>query len=173
MRWLPGLAGIALTVCWMTACSPSPVDVTQARLAEPGEATPNISTEELRALMASGSATVFDVRTFLEYSIDHIPGAVHVGAKPGMPASEYTSDTDAIATVVQGDKSAPIVVYCNGSKKGQERWTTPHGRPQQEDHRLRPGQERSEQVAQALAMNSFDNVSYFPGSLDDLRSLCK
>ena len=54
--------------------------------------TAEVSTEELRRILADGSATVFDARPFMEFASGHIPGAVNVSAKAGMPASLYVSD---------------------------------------------------------------------------------
>lgn len=42
------------------------------------------------------------------------PGARNVAAKPGVPISMYVSDVAEIDRIVNGEKSAPIVIYCNG-----------------------------------------------------------
>ena len=49
--------------------------------------TAEISTEELRRILADGSTTVFDARPFMEFAVGHIPGAVNVSAKPGAISS--------------------------------------------------------------------------------------
>ena len=62
-----------------------------------------ISTEELREILAAGSAPVLDVRSAKEYSVAHIPGSINI----------YEKETDAIMRRFP-DKSARIVIYCNG-----------------------------------------------------------
>jgi rhodanese-related sulfurtransferase len=70
---------------------------------EANQKTPEISTEELRKILADKSAMVFDSRKYEAYAIDHIPGVINA---PG--------DVSVIDRAVQGNKEAPIVVYCNG-----------------------------------------------------------
>jgi rhodanese-related sulfurtransferase len=84
---------------------------------EPGE----ISTAELEAILASRSATVLDARPHAEYAISHIPGAVNVAPKPGVPMSMYVSDVAEIGRVLNGDKAAPLVLYCNGPHCGKSK----------------------------------------------------
>jgi rhodanese-related sulfurtransferase len=95
--------------------------IRQATLLEPGQKTPEISTEELQQILAAKSATVFDARPFNEYAVSHIPGAVNVAAKPGVPISLYISDVTEIGRVVQDNKAAPIVLYCNGPFCGKSK----------------------------------------------------
>ena len=93
----------------------------QATLQEPNQKTPEVSTEELRQILADQSAIVFDARPFQEYAVSHIPGARNVSAKPGMPMSEYVSDVAEIGRLVGPDKSTPIVLYCNGPFCGKSK----------------------------------------------------
>lgn len=97
------------------------VNIQQATLMEPDQKTPEISTEELRKILVEKSAMVFDARPFNEYAVSHIPGAVNVSAKSGVPISLYVSDVAEIARVVQDNKAAPIVVYCNGPFCGKSK----------------------------------------------------
>jgi rhodanese-related sulfurtransferase len=62
-----------------------------------------ITTEELRQVLAAGKVPVLDVRSEKEYSIAHIPGSINI----------YEKETDAIMQRFP-DKSAALVVYCNG-----------------------------------------------------------
>ncbi len=80
-----------------------------------------ISTEELETILATGSATVLDARPFLEFAISHIPGAVNVAPKPGVPMSMYVSDIAEIGRLVRGNKAAPLVLYCNGPHCGKSK----------------------------------------------------
>jgi len=82
---------------------------------------PEISTRQLAAILADRSAVVLDARPHLEYSISHIPGALNVAAKPGVPASEYVSDVAEVARLVKFDRSTPLVLYCNGPFCGKSK----------------------------------------------------
>ena len=99
----------------------SPMNIYEAVLIEDNQHTPNISTEELRTILADKSATVFDVRTFKEYAIDHIPGALNVSAKPGVTREEYISDIAEIGRLVRENKTAPVVLYCSGPFCGKSK----------------------------------------------------
>ena len=84
------------------------------------EKTAEVSTDELRQILAQKSATVFDARPSKEYSISHIPGALNVAPKAGVPMSQYVSDVAEIGRIV-ADKKAPIVLYCNGPFCGKSK----------------------------------------------------
>lgn len=86
-------------------------NVYQATLAEPDPKTPQVSTADVRRILADGSAILLDSRKRAEYDAGHIAGAVNVAPTPGAPPSEYAA---AVERFVQGDKSAPLVLYCNG-----------------------------------------------------------
>jgi rhodanese-related sulfurtransferase len=111
---------LTLQVFSLSLMSPPPPAQAQApphifRAVLPEKAkTPEISTEELRGVLAAGSAVVFDARPRLEYAISHIPGAVNLAAKPGVSKALYISDVAEVGRVLGGDKAAPLVVYCNG-----------------------------------------------------------
>ncbi len=92
---------------------PTP-DIFQAVLPEPAPKTPEVSTAELRQILASKSAVLFDARPHMEYAVSHIPGAMNVSAKPGASKALYISDVAEIGRAVKGDKAAPMVIYCNG-----------------------------------------------------------
>lgn len=107
--------------------SPAPVgalalatSIFQATLMEQNQKTTEVSTDELRRILADGSATVFDSRPHLEYAVSHIPGALNVAPKPGVPASLYVSDVAEIGRVV-ADRASPIVLYCNGPFCGKSK----------------------------------------------------
>ena len=56
----------------------SPLDVYRAILAEPDPKTPQVSTDDLRRILADGSAIVLDSRKRAEYVAGHIAGARNV-----------------------------------------------------------------------------------------------
>lgn len=97
----------------------TPGNIFQATLGEPGRRTAEVSTEALQTILADKSAVVLDARPFLEFAISHIPGAVNVAAKPGVPMSAYISDVVEIGRLVQGKKETPLVLYCNGPHCGK------------------------------------------------------
>jgi rhodanese-related sulfurtransferase len=89
-------------------------DVFQAVLGGVNAKTPEISTEEMKRVLADGSSLVLDARPYREFAISHIPGARNVAARPGVPMSEYVSDVAEIGRLVGGDKTRGLVLYCNG-----------------------------------------------------------
>jgi rhodanese-related sulfurtransferase len=115
MMWL------ALGLCAPYASSQAGLNIQRATLMEPDQKTPEISTEELRKILAEKNVTVLDARPFNEYAVSHIPGAMNVAAKPGVPISLYVSDVAEIGRVVQDNKVAPIVLYCNGPFCGKSK----------------------------------------------------
>lgn len=82
-------------------------DIYSATLMEPNAKTGEVSTEELRRILADGSAIVIDARPRAEFDAGHIPGAHVIDA----PDDEQVASVERIA---KGDKAAPLVVYCNG-----------------------------------------------------------
>jgi len=109
-----GLAALALHGAGAQPAPAAAIDIERATLARPGQKTPEVSTEELRRILAGRSATVFDARPAMEFAVGHIPGAVNVSAKPGQPTSLYISDAHEVGRLLGGDRAAPIILYCNG-----------------------------------------------------------
>lgn len=74
-----------------------------AVLEEQGRGTPEMSTDEMKAILSRGGAVVFDARPENEYAIAHIPGSVNL-------------DERALGRFTQNyaDRSAAMVVYSNG-----------------------------------------------------------
>jgi rhodanese-related sulfurtransferase len=93
----------------------------QATLGESNQRTAEVSTEEMRRILVARTATVIDARPFLEYAVSHIPGARNAAAKPGVPMSMYVSDVAEIGRIQNGEKSAPVVLYCNGPFCGKSK----------------------------------------------------
>jgi len=92
-----------------------------AVLAMPGAGTLEISTAELQRILEDQSAVVLDTRPYREWSVSHIPGALNVAPKPGVPMALYTSDVAEIGRLVDEDKSQPLVLYCNGPFCGKSK----------------------------------------------------
>lgn len=95
--------------------------VRAAILGEENTRTPEISTAELERLLASTSVVLLDTRPHLEWALGHIPGALNVAPKPGMTMSQYTSDVTEVERLVGGDKTRPLVLYCNGPFCGKSK----------------------------------------------------
>ncbi|MFL5814913.1 MAG: rhodanese-like domain-containing protein [Bdellovibrionia bacterium] len=64
---------------------------------------PLITKSELKQVVESKSATIFDVNSKDSYESTHVPGAVHFGS--------HESD---FAKMLPKDKGAMIVAYCGG-----------------------------------------------------------
>lgn len=93
---------------------PAPrLSVFQTTLEEPNQRTPEISTEELQAILAAQSQPVFDVRTAEEYAIAHIPGTINI----------YEKEVEQI-TRLYPDRSTRMVLYCNGPACGKSKRTS-------------------------------------------------
>jgi rhodanese-related sulfurtransferase len=111
---------LMLTVT-LTAGAAQAQNIDHATLGESNQRTSEVSTEELRRILAGRTATVLDTRPFLEYAVSHIPGARNVAPKPGVSMSMYVSDVVEVGRLVGGDKAAPLVLYCNGPFCGKSK----------------------------------------------------
>ena len=95
--------------------------ITQATLEEPNQKTSEVSTDELRGILADRSAVIFDARPPKEYALSHIPGALNVRGQPDRPMSQYVPDASEIVRALEGDKESPIVLYCSGPFCGRSK----------------------------------------------------
>jgi rhodanese-related sulfurtransferase len=82
-------------------------NIQQATLMEPGAKTGEVSTEELRHILADGSAIVIDARPPVQFDAGHIPGAHVLDAPSG-------DEIAAVERLANGNKAAALVLYCNG-----------------------------------------------------------
>jgi len=114
------VAAVSLAATGQAVAQAAP-SIYQTTLMEPNQKTQEVTTEELRKILAEKSAVVLDTRPFLEYAISHIPGALNVAAKPGVPMSMYVSDVAEIGRLGGGDKTRPLVLYCNGPFCGKSK----------------------------------------------------
>jgi rhodanese-related sulfurtransferase len=111
---------IAITVMLMASgvASAQVGSIFQATLEEPDQKTPEVSTDDLRRILADGSAMVIDSRKSSEYANGHIPGALSASPEPGAPPEAYVSEVERL---VGGDKTKALVLYCNGQFCQQSR----------------------------------------------------
>lgn len=119
-RTMIGWESIAAEPTAMLQQISSAYNVYEAILGDPGLRTREVSTAEILRILCERSASVFDARTRLEYSIGHIPGALSVGQKSGSPMSQYVGDVEEIARTVP-DRTAAVIVYCNGPFCGKSK----------------------------------------------------
>jgi len=122
---------VLFLVCVSGSCSVSSIAdagdedsvqlVRQAVSDEPGSGVPEVSTAELEQILRDHSAVVLDTRPHLEWSISHIPSAINVAPKPGVPLALYTSDVTEVGRLVGDDKTQPLVLYCNGPNCGKSK----------------------------------------------------
>ena len=89
-------------------------NVYQATLGESNQKTQEVSTEQVRRILADGSAILVDTRKRSEYVAGHIPGARNVDVPPSMTVAETEQAVAAVDGLVSGDKNKSLVLYCNG-----------------------------------------------------------
>jgi rhodanese-related sulfurtransferase len=87
-----------------------------ATTGERGQPTAEITTDQMEAAVAQvrEGVLVLDARPYEEYAMSHVPGAIDVGPKQGLPMSQYTADVGEIEKLARGTKNKTIVLYCNG-----------------------------------------------------------
>ena len=90
------------------------VTIYQATLAEPNQSTQEVNTEQVRRILADGSAMLVDSRSRAEYAAGHIPGARVLNG----PESAHVAELEHL---VGGDKSRALVLYCDGPYCGQSK----------------------------------------------------
>jgi rhodanese-related sulfurtransferase len=114
-RTLVHAGAIAITAAIMTTAAIGGTraqgSIQQATLGEANQKTKEISTEDIRRILADGSAIVLDSRKRSEYVAGHIAGAKNVAPPADAPPSAYTA---AVEQLVGGDKGKALVLYCNG-----------------------------------------------------------
>ena len=111
MRQLHAVAAAIMLLAAPGAVTQTVFDTT---LGEAGQKTSEISTQELRQIINSGSALVLDARPPMEFAVSHIPGAKNVAPQPGRPAHLYISDVAEVGRLLGGAKDKTLILYCNG-----------------------------------------------------------
>jgi len=103
------LAPIIVAVVWLAGAVPfafasktKPI-IYEATLEEPGQKTPEVSTDELKAVLAKRTGVVFDARPKEEYAVSHIPGSISL-------------DEKGLIRIAQSfpDPATTMVLYSNG-----------------------------------------------------------
>lgn len=101
---------VALAVLPRDGAAQSGPTVHHTTLGEVGQAAPEISTDELVRIRASGKEPVLDVRSAEEFAIAHIPGSINL----------YEKEID-LVTKQYPDKATRLVFYCNGPFCGKSK----------------------------------------------------
>jgi rhodanese-related sulfurtransferase len=128
----------------------SPGNISQATLGESGQLTDEVSTKQLRGILAEKSAVVLDARPFREFSISHIPGAL------------------------PNARDLPRSGVLEGKDVGKVKRAKDDGRLPMGDHNTRLiviGRHVAEAqyVATALSREASHNVAYFRAGFEDAR----
>lgn len=100
-------AALALSFAHVASAPAQGISIYDATLMERDAKTGEVSTEQLRRMLADKSAIILDARPRVEFDAGHIPGARIIEA----PSSDRMA---AVERMVNGNKAAPLVVYCNG-----------------------------------------------------------
>src|SRR5262245_62780943 len=79
-------------------------NVLQATLGETNQKTGEASTEDVRRILADGSAVLIDSRKRSEYVAGHIAGANNAAPEAGAPAAAFVAE---VLKLTGGDKSEP------------------------------------------------------------------
>jgi len=108
----PGATTLAVT-------SPTRPSILEGTLGDQ-DPVAELSTAELQRVLTDRSALVLDARPFAEYAVSHIPGALSVPGKPGLPPAQYTADAGEVARRYP-DRGQRIVLYCNGMYCGRSK----------------------------------------------------
>lgn len=108
------LRAAAAALSLLVATSAPAQTVFNTTLGDANQKTAEVSTQELRDIIKSGSAVLLDARPPMEYAISHIPGALNVAPQLGRPAHLYISDVAEVGRLLGGAKDKALVIYCNG-----------------------------------------------------------
>jgi len=100
------LALIVVSLCGPASgalASKARPSVFEATLEEQGQKTPELSTDEFKAVLANNAAVVLDARPKIEFAAAHIPASISI-------------DEKGLLRIVQSfpDRTTSIVVYSNG-----------------------------------------------------------
>ncbi len=83
---------------------PALPDVYLATLTEPEPKTPEVSTEQVRQLLADGSAILLDSRKRAEFDAGHIAGARNVAPPPGTAPENTSPPSSALSAATRASR---------------------------------------------------------------------
>ncbi len=104
---------VCLAVIVKVSSAQSKLTVYQTTLGEPGQKTPEVTTEEVQRILVNKSEPLLDVRSAQEYAIAHVPGSINLKEKE-------------VERIVEAypDKEIRMVLYCNGPFCGKSKRTS-------------------------------------------------
>ncbi len=108
--WLFLLIALATSSAFAQAFGQSRTNINQTTLEEPNQRTAEISTDELKNILANKSQPVLDVRSATEYAIAHIPGSINL----------YEKEVERIVQLFP-HRASRLVLYCNGPFCGKSK----------------------------------------------------
>lgn len=100
-------AALSFCMALVVSARGETADVTKAITAEVNPVSAQLTTEEMRRVVGDGSVIILDTRTHAEFEAGHIPNANVVDG----PKEARLAAVDKLA---KGNKSAALVLYCNG-----------------------------------------------------------
>lgn len=101
---------VVLALSSQSASGQSTLTVHKTTLGETGQATPEVTTEDVVRILASNTEPLLDVRSAEEYAIAHIPGSINL----------YEKEVDLVRQRYP-DKATRLVFYCNGPFCGKSK----------------------------------------------------
>jgi rhodanese-related sulfurtransferase len=101
------VSAVGLLISIAASARAEGVSILQATLAEIGQKTGEVNTEQMRRILVDGSAIVLDTRARAQFDAGHIPGAHVLDAAPD-------AQVTAVLQLIGGDKGKALVLYCNG-----------------------------------------------------------
>jgi rhodanese-related sulfurtransferase len=114
MTIMPSPRALAYSMALLAFAPPlqgqTPGIIAEAIIGEADPVTPEISTAELKKILAEGRIPVLDVRSAQEYAIAHIPGSVN----------HYAKELEQITKAYPNPGTA-LVLYCNGPFCGKSK----------------------------------------------------
>jgi rhodanese-related sulfurtransferase len=115
------IAALGLLAATPVFAQSSSSGIEHATLGEQNAKSAEVSTHELQSLLRTGGVVLLDTRPHLEWAMSHIPGALNVAPKRGVPMSQYVSDVAEIERLTGGDRTRAMVLYCNGPFCGKSK----------------------------------------------------
>ena len=92
------------------------IGILRAIWGDPGQPTSEVATEEVRQILADGSAIVVDTRSTAEFAVGHLPGVRHIATRADGPAAQYVA---AVARLVGGNKDTALSQLAAGRETNQ------------------------------------------------------
>ena len=117
------VVGFALAPMGAAAvASAQPVStIYQTTLMEPGQKTPEVTTEALQMILADKSAIVLDTRPFLEYAMSHVPGGAQCRRETGRLDVHVRVRRRRDRAPCGRRQTKPLILYCNGPFCGKSK----------------------------------------------------